>query len=200
MFFNSYESLMRELIDFISQPWPWHVSGLLISGVMILMIFFGKKFGVSSNLRTVCSIAGAGKFVDYFKFDWKKDIWNLTFVLGAFIGGFIANNFLTKNKTVAISTATKEKLLDLGFVNPGQGYIPTNVLSWEALSSIHGWLFVVVGGMMVGFGTRYAGGCTSGHAISGLSNLQLPSLVSVIGFFIGGLLMTWVVFPMLFTA
>ncbi len=189
---------MREIIDWVSQPWPWHVSGVLITVVMVLMILYGKRFGVSSNLRTVCSIAGAGRLADYFKFDWKADVWNLVFILGALIGGYVANNFLTQEKTVAISTATKEKLLALGFIQPGEGYLPTNVLSWEALSTPTGWLFVVIGGMMVGFGTRYAGGCTSGHAISGLSNLQLPSLVSVIGFFIGGLLMTHVLFPLIF--
>lgn len=50
----------------------------------------------------------------------------------------------------------------------------------------------------MGFGARWAGGCTSGHAISGLSNLQLPSLVAVLGFFAGGLLMTHLLFPLLF--
>ena len=191
---------MRELIDWISQPWPWHVSGLLIAAVMILMIFYGKKFGVSSNLRTMCSLLGAGKLADYFKFNWKSDGWNLVFAIGAFLGGYIANEYLTVDKTVAISAATKAKLLSYGFVNPGGDYIPTHILSWTALNTVNGWIFVVGGGIMVGFGTRYAGGCTSGHAISGLSNLQVPSLVSVIGFFIGGLFITHVVFPFLFSA
>ena len=60
-------------------------------------------------------------------------------------------------------------------------------------------MVLAVGGFLVGFGTRYAGGCTSGHAISGLSNLQLPSLVAVIGFFIGGLVMTHLIFPYLYS-
>jgi uncharacterized membrane protein YedE/YeeE len=52
---------------------------------------------------------------------------------------------------------------------------------------------LLVGGVLIGFGTRYAGGCTSGH-VSGLSNLQIPSLKAVIGFF-GGLIMSYFYSP-----
>jgi uncharacterized membrane protein YedE/YeeE len=57
---------------------------------------------------------------------------------------------------------------------------------------------MVIGGFLVGFGTRYAGGCTSGHAISGLSNLQFASLIATIGFFAGGLIATHLLYPLLF--
>jgi len=64
--------------------------------------------------------------------------------------------------------------------------------------SLKGFLVLAFGGLMVGFGSRYAGGCTSGHAISGLSDLQIQSLIAVAGFFIGGLLMTYFVLPLIF--
>jgi uncharacterized membrane protein YedE/YeeE len=54
---------------------------------------------------------------------------------------------------------------------------------------------IVVGGFLVGFGTRYAGGCTSGHAIMGLSNLQWPSLVATISFMVGGFIMANLILP-----
>ncbi len=182
-------------MDLIYEPWPWYVAGPIIAFVMVLLLLFGKTFGLSSNFRTVCSIAGAGKVADFFKFDWKAQVWNLVFVLGTIIGGFIAHNFLTIDQSVNINPATVENLESLGMENVGKSYAPSSMFGIEALSSIKGWLILIIGGMLVGFGTRYAGGCTSGHAISGLSNLQLPSLIAVIGFFIGGLIMTYFILP-----
>ncbi|MGL1889676.1 MAG: YeeE/YedE family protein [Reichenbachiella sp.] len=187
------------MIEWISQPWPWYVGGPMIAVVMILLMYFGKRFGISSSLDTMCTIAGAGKMIDYFNVEWKSKIWNLVFALGTLIGGFISYEFLTPDNTVAISEATKESLLALGFQNPGSQYLPVELFSWDSLSSLRGAIILIGGGVLVGFGTRYAGGCTSGHAISGLSNLEFPSLVAVVGFFIGGLIMTHLILPFLLT-
>lgn len=186
------------MIDFLSQPWPWYVAGPLIALIMFGLLFFGKSLGISSNLRTMCAALGAGKNCDFFDFNWKDQIWNLVFVLGLIIGGFISNQWLTNESPVALSAATQVDLLSMG-VNTASGLAPSNIFSWEALGTIKGLIMIVGGGFLVGFGTRYAGGCTSGHAISGLSNLQLPSLIAVIGFFIGGLLVTHFVLPYLLT-
>lgn len=164
---------------------------------MFLMLYFGKKFGVSSNLRTMCSIAGAGKFSDFFRFDWKADVWNLVFILGALIGGFIARQYLTFDPSVAISSETVQDLTALGIEQAGSDFAPATLFGWEALLSLRGVVMLIGGGILIGFGTRYAGGCTSGHAISGLSNLQLPSLLAVVGFFIGGLVMTHFLLPII---
>ena len=180
------------------QSWPWYVSGPLIALVMALLIFMGKRFGMSSNLETFCSIGGAGKFVDYFKVDLKSKRWSLLVVLGAVIGGYIGAHFLSPNPAVDISQSTVEKLEDLGFQSAGEAYLPTELFNGEALAQPKVWVILLLAGFLVGFGTRYAGGCTSGHAISGLSNLQRPSLIAVIGFFIGGLLMVHVLFPIIF--
>jgi uncharacterized membrane protein YedE/YeeE len=184
-------------MDWIYEPWPWYVAGPMIVLVMVLLLFFGKSFGVSANLRSMCSIAGAGKVADFFRFDWRSQIWNLIFVLGAIIGGFIAHNYLTLDHEVELNSKTVESLEALGMTSVGETYLPDTIFGEEALSSWEGWLFLVVGGILIGFGTRYAGGCTSGHAISGLSNLQVPSLIAVIGFFIGGLIMTHVILPLI---
>ncbi len=185
-------------MDYILQPWAWYVAGPLITFVMFLLFYAGKKFGVSSNLETICAIGGAGKMVDFFKFDWRKNTWNLVFILGTIIGGFIAFQWLTPNEVVAISPQTIQDLSDLGFQNAGGHYLPDEIFSTDAIFSLKGFLILIGAGVLVGFGSRYAGGCTSGHAIVGLSNLELPSLISVIGFFIGGLVMTWIVFPLIF--
>ena len=179
----------------ILEPWPWYVAGPGIALVMGLLVYFGKSFGVSSNLRTMCSLAGAGKYVDFFKFDWKSQIWNLIFILGAIIGGFIAHNYLSISHEIALNSKTIASLEELGFSNVGSAYMPAGIFGLDVLFTVKGWLYLLTGGALVGFGTRYAGGCTSGHAISGLSNLQLPSLIAVIGFFIGGLIMTYLVLP-----
>lgn len=185
-------------MDFILEPWPWYVAGPLITFVMFLLFYFGKKFGVSSNLETICSLGGAGKFNDFFKTDWKKNSWNLLFVVGLIIGGFISSQWLTPNETVAISQQTIQDLSDLGFQNAGAQYLPDEIFSIETMFSLKGFLILLIAGVLVGFGSRYAGGCTSGHAITGLSNLEIPSLISVIGFFIGGLIMTWLLLPLIF--
>jgi len=182
-------------MELIFNPWPWYIAGPIISFVMLFLILFGKTFGMSSNLRTICSIAGAGKYSDFFKFDWKLQIWNLVVILGAIIGGYIAHNFMTLDQSIELNTKTIENLKSLGIVDAGSSFMPDQLFGVQVLSSWQGWLFLVLGGMLIGFGTRYAGGCTSGHAISGLSNLQLPSLIAVIGFFIGGLAMTHFLLP-----
>ena len=183
-------------MEWITQPWAWYTSGLVIAFIMVLLIFFGKSFGFSSNLRTMCTIAGAGKAVSFFKFDWKKQSWNLLFVAGSVIGGYIANTWLNDGSVVEISQATINDLANLGIAAP-EGMQPTEIFSWEFASSAKGLIFLLFGGFLVGFGARWAGGCTSGHAISGLSDLQIPSLIAVVGFFIGGLLMTHVFLPFL---
>jgi uncharacterized protein len=183
-------------MEWISQPWPWYTSGLVIAFIMVLLIFFGKSFGFSANLRTMCTMAGAGKAVSFFKFDWKKQSWNLLFVVGSVIGGFIANTWLNDGSVVEISQATINDLAALGIAAP-VGIQPTEIFSWEFASTAKGLIFLIFGGFLVGFGARWAGGCTSGHAISGLSDLQIPSLIAVVGFFIGGLVMTHLLLPFL---
>lgn len=188
---------MNEIISFISQPWPWYVAGPLIAVTMFSLLFFGNTFGISANLRTICSIVGAGKNCEFFDFNWKSQMWNLVFAGGLVIGGAIAHLYLTPTSEVNISPETIQELSAYGIANPGRELVPSSVFNWEALLTLKGFFMMVIGGFLVGFGTRYAGGCTSGHAISGLSDLQLPSLIAVIGFFIGGLFITYLVIPYL---
>ena len=184
------------MIDFLLNPWPWWFSGAMISAVMFSLIFFGKSFGFSSNLRTICAMT-FGRRVKFFDFDWKENPWHLTFLVGAALGGWLSYQFMHGGIAVDLSEATLRDLDALGFAAP-TGMQPEEVFSWGSLMTLKGFLVLAVGGFLVGFGTRYAGGCTSGHAISGLSNLQLPSLVAVIGFFIGGLVMTHLLFPYIY--
>lgn len=183
------------MLELIREPWAWYVAGPMIAGVMFLLLFFGKNFGVSANLRTMCSIGGAGRFSDFFRFDWKSQIWNLLFVIGSIIGGFIASEYLSTDVPMKLSEGVIADLEAMGISNPGATILPEELFGFEALLSLRGIVMLVGGGILIGFGTRYAGGCTSGHAISGLSDLQLPSLVAVIGFFIGGLVMTYLILP-----
>ena len=185
-------------MEHILNPWPWYISGPLIALVMALLLYFGKTFGMSSNLRTMCTIGGAGKFADFFKFNWKDQIWNLIVVFGAIIGGFIATQYLSNDSITNLNAETVNELQHMGFNNAGQTLVPNEMFNLEAITSVKGLFLLILGGLLVGFGTRYAGGCTSGHAITGLSSLQKPSLIAVIGFFIGGLIMTNIILPLIF--
>lgn len=191
-------TLAVNLQESLAQPWPWYVAGPIIALTMFALLYFGKEFGVSGNLRTMCAIGGAGQVSDFFKFDWKGQIWNLVFVAGTLIGGYLAANFMAppEGNLAHISDATVNDLQAIG-MQIEQGAVPMvpDMFNWSTLQS---WLILLSGGFLVGFGARYGGGCTSGHAISGLSNLQLPSLIAVIGFFIGGLFMTFFLLPLIF--
>lgn len=185
--------------EFITQPWSWWFSGLVIVAIMFILLFFGKSFGFSANLRTICAAGGAGKKVKFFNFDWKKQVWNLVFLVGAIIGGYIANTFMSsEDYVVEIAESTVSDLAALGFATPS-GVQPMELFSMESLFTLKGFLVLAIGGLFVGFGARYAGGCTSGHAISGISDLQVPSIIAVVGFFIGGLIMTFGIFPLIFS-
>lgn len=182
----------------ILQPWPWYISGPLIAVVMFLLVYFGKTFGMSSNLETLCALGGAGKKVKYFNFNWKDKKWNLIVVIGAIFGGYIAQFHLSNPITIELNPKTIEHLQSSGFDNVGKSLLPPEIYDWGHALTLKGISILIIGGFLIGFGTRYAGGCTSGHAITGLSSLQLPSLIAVIGFFIGGLIMINLLFPLIF--
>lgn len=190
-----------QLRDFISQPWPWYVGGGMIALIMFLLLWFGKNFGISDNFRIMCAADGADKTNDFFNINWRDQEWNLLVALGAVFGGYMASHyFASPDGLVAhVSPATIETLRTHGLSFEGDKVpLVPDWYTWAALFTWKGLLFIVGGGFLVGFGARYAGGCTSGHAISGLSALELPSLVAVLGFFMGGLTMTYLIFPLLF--
>jgi uncharacterized protein len=185
-------------MDFLFETWHWSISGFLIGIIMLALTYFGKTFGMSANLRTMCSVVGAGKSVAYFNFDWKEQKWNLAVVTGAIFGGFVAYYFLNSPTNFTINPKTIVSLNAIGIDAPNGKIAPSLLFSLDAVLSIKGFFILLFGGFLIGFGTPYAGGCTSGHAISGLSNFQLPSLIAVIGFFVGGLVMAHFILPILF--
>jgi len=185
-------------MDVIFQTWPWYVSGFLIGMIMLCLIYFGKVFGMSSNLSTLCSMTGIGKVVPFFNFNWKAQRWNLLVVLGAMLGGFVAVQFMSDASNVDINPKTIAQLTQMGIDAPNGKLLP-NTLFGNAIFESPKMIFIlIIGGVLIGFGTRYASGCTSGHAISGLSNFQIQSLKAVIGFFIGGLIMAHLILPLIF--
>jgi uncharacterized membrane protein YedE/YeeE len=189
---------MQSIIELLKEPWPWYVAGPIIAMVYTMLALFGKSFGISSSLRAACSMLGAGKNIPFFDFDWKSQIWNFMFIFGSIIGGFIAATYMSNGEGMILSPSTIEAVNELNITSYQDGIYPTELLSLEALFTWKGFIYLIGGGLLIGFGTRYAGGCTSGHAISGLANLQIPSVIAVVGFFIGGLFMTHVLIPIIF--
>jgi uncharacterized membrane protein YedE/YeeE len=182
---------MEQFIEWISQPWPWWVAGPIIGlTVPALLILGNKTFGISSSLRHICA-ACVPAGIPFFTYNWRKEMWNLVFVLGVLIGGFLATTFLANPDTIVVAEATQHDLAALG-ITDYSSLMPAEIFTWENLFTGKGLLFFVIGGFLVGFGTRYAGGCTSGHAIMGISSLQWPSVVATIFFMVGGFLMTHV--------
>lgn len=182
------------MLDWLQQPWPWYIAGPLIGlTVPALLLLGNKSFGISSSLRHVCAACMPAK-IPFFQYDWKKEIWNLFFVAGVLVGGFIAAQWLANPDPMQVNPKLAEELAGYG-ITQYDSLIPAEVFSWSSLVSVRGIFMIVVGGFLVGFGTRYAGGCTSGHAIMGLSNLQWPSLVATCCFMAGGLIMANLFLP-----
>ncbi|MEG0851337.1 MAG: YeeE/YedE thiosulfate transporter family protein [Flavobacterium sp.] len=184
------------MIEIIKNPWPWYIAGPLIGlTVPILLILGNKSFGISSSLRHICAACLPAN-IPFFKYDWKKEIWNLFFVTGIFLGGVVAIHFIPNPDPMVISPNLAKELVSYGITNYSN-LVPIDIMNWETLFTLKGFILMVIGGFFVGFGTRYAGGCTSGHAIMGLSNLQWPSLVATISFMVGGFIMANLILPII---
>ncbi len=182
------------MLEIIRQPWPWYVAGTLIGLTVPALLLIGNKhFGVSSSLRHICAACVPGN-ISFFKYDWKKETWNLFFVAGILLGGIVATQFLSNPDPIVVAAKTTKDLQALN-IDVDHELMPASIFSVENLFTLKGLIFFVIGGFLVGFGTRYAGGCTSGHAIMGLSTLQWPSLVATCCFMVGGFAMVHVVFP-----
>lgn len=187
---------MTHIIDLIRQPWPWYVAGPLIGLTVPALLLLGNKhFGISANLRHICAMCVPAN-IPFFKYDWKKEVWNLVFAGGILLGGILATWLLYNPAPVQVNPALATELSRYG-INDYNGLVPADVFSWQQLFTVRGLLMMVGGGFLIGFGTRYAGGCTSGHAITGLSNLQWPSLVATICFMVGGLIMANFILPVI---
>ncbi|GHE34046.1 YeeE/YedE family protein [Sphingobacterium griseoflavum] len=182
------------MIALLKEPWPWYIAGPLIGlTVPILLLIGNKSFGISSSLRHICASCIPAD-IPFFKYDWKKEVWNLFFVLGIFLGGAIAVRLFPNEAPVTVNPKLMQELAGYG-INDYSNLVPMDLMNWSSLFTVKGVILMVVGGFFVGFGTRYAGGCTSGHAIMGLSNLQWPSLIATISFMIGGFAMANLILP-----
>jgi uncharacterized protein len=182
------------MLDFLKQPWPWYIAGPLIGlTVPALLLLGNKSFGISSSLRHVCAACIPAK-IPFFQYDWKKEIWNLFFVVGILAGGIIAAQLLANPEPIQVNPKLSAELATYGVTNYS-GIVPKDLFAWSELLTARGIFMMVIGGFLVGFGTRYAGGCTSGHAIMGLSNLQWPSLVATCCFMAGGFIMANLIMP-----
>lgn len=183
-------------MESISSPWPWYIAGPLIGLMVPLLLLLGNKsFGISSSLRHICAACLPAK-IPFFQYDWKKESWNLFLVAGVLLGGTIAATVLASNEPVAVSDKLKDELNTYG-VHDYSNLVPVELFNFENLLSLKGFVLMVVGGFLVGFGTRYAGGCTSGHSIMGISTLQWPSVIATICFMIGGFIVANLVLPFL---
>lgn len=184
------------MLELIKQPWPWYIAGPIIGlTVPILLILGNKSFGISSSLRHICASCIPAN-ISFFKYDWKKEAWNLFFVFGIFIGGAIGYHLLTNDNPIVVDPRLTAELATYG-ITDFSNLVPQDLMNWQALFTVKGFIVLVIGGFLVGFGTRYAGGCTSGHAIMGLSNLQWPSLIATMSFMVGGFIMANYLLPLI---
>jgi hypothetical protein len=185
-------------MEVLFHTWHWAVAGFLIALIMLTLNYFGKVFGMSSNLRSLCTLAGGDKYAAFFKFDVKSQYWNLLVLAGAMLGGFVAVHYMSDPSNVTLNPQTIIQLQKMGIEAPNGKLLPDALFGNAVFTSPKMIAVLLIGGLLIGFGSRYAGGCTSGHAIAGMSNLQRQSLKAVVGFFIGGLIMSHFILPLIF--
>lgn len=184
------------MIETLKQPWPWYIAGAFIGLIIPTLLILGNKhFGISANLRHACAACLPAN-IKFFKYDWKKEVWNIYFVGGILIGSFVAIQFLSTPEPIQVHPNLLSELKQYGITDNSK-MLPSELFSFNSLFTLRGFIMLVVGGFLVGFGARYAGGCTSGHAIMGISNLQVPSMIATASFMAGGFLMANVLLPLI---
>jgi uncharacterized protein len=187
---------METIINFISQPWPWYVAGPLIGMVILLLQWIDNKpLAASASYRHVCA-ATLPAGIPFLKYNWKAETWNLFFVVGIFAGGFLAGILLSHPANISITDETTRQLLSAGLADTS-GFVPAELFSFSALQTIPGFIIMVIGGFFIGFGSRYAGGCVSGHSMTGISDLQWTSMLATACIFAGGIFTSYVLLPLI---
>jgi len=184
------------MLEMLKQPWPWYVAGVIIGLIVPALLILGNKhFGISANLRHACAACFPAD-IKFFKYDWKKEIWNFFFVAGIIAGAIIAARLIANPNPIVVNPTLASELAGFG-ITDNSNMLPEELFSWRSLFSLRGLVMLIGGGFLVGFGARYAGGCTSGHAIMGLSDLQWPSLIATIMFMAGGFIMANLILPII---
>ena len=186
---------MHQFIEWLSQPWPWYVTGPLIGLLVPLLLILGNvHFGLSSSYRQICSACVPSGIKYFTEYNWQESKWRLFFAVGIGLGGFVGANYLAVDHTSQLTIAAINDMKALGITSFSQ-FLPSEIYNWEMLLTPTGMIVMVGGGFLTGFGVRYANGCTSGHAIMGLSLLSVGSLIAVMGFFVGGMVVTNLLLP-----
>lgn len=184
------------MLELLRQPWTWYVAGIIIGLIVPALLILGNKhFGISANLRHACAACFPAD-IKFFKYDWKKEIWNFFFVGGILLGAILAVTLLNDPNPIVVNPKLVSELSTYG-INDFSNMVPSQLFSFDSLFTLRGLIMLIGGGFLVGFGSRYAGGCTSGHAIMGLSDLQVPSLIATISFMVGGFIMANLLLPII---
>lgn len=183
---------MDTLLDLLYSPWPWYVTGPIIGALVPLLILIGSRsFGISQNLEHLCAITQPSRCrVSFFKYDWRPSVWSLVFATGVGLGGFLGGFVFSNPEPIQLSSQASNMFASWGLSTP-VSLNPIELFSFSGDNI----LLLIATGILIGFGTRYAYGCTSGHAITGLATFQLQSLYAVIGIFAGGLFASHFIVP-----
>jgi uncharacterized membrane protein YedE/YeeE len=155
----------------------WAVAGASVAGITLLLLFVAnRRLGISSGFDDLCSLVLPQPYFRRSAITSGRP-WRLPFLAGLVLGGFLS----------ALLGGGWSPTWALGMFDEVVGWGPAGKVAW-----------MFVGGLFIGFGTRLAGGCTSGHGIFGLSNLELPSLLSTVSFMAGGMMTTQLLYRVIF--
>lgn len=184
------------MLEFLTEPWQWYVAGPLIGLIVPLLLILGNKhFGISSSMRHICA-AFFPSNLPFFKYEWRREMWNLFFVSGVLVGAMIAASFFSNPEPIRLNEKLVAEMQSYN-VNDTKRLLPSELFTFENLFTIKGFILIVAGGFFIGFGTRYAGGCTSGHSIMGIANLQLSSFIATCCFMLGGIVVANYIIPII---
>lgn len=163
------------MVSLKDKSWSPYVAGILI-GLLQIPAFMIMSTALGTSSSYVTAAVNLGQFFDtsileisYAKqhFEGAKNYWQLFVVVGIIIGAFLSSR-LSGTKRSDISP------------------IWTNALC--SSTRLTRFIMAFIGGFIMLLGARIADGCTSGHGISGVSQLTIGSMIAVFCMFVGGII------------
>ncbi len=155
------------------EPIHWAWAGMGIAAItLLLQSLANTSLGISTSFENLCALISDSPYLNRGGLLAGAQ-WRFPFITGLLLAGVVS----------AVLGGGWQPTWDLGMFDTHIGGGPIVKVIW-----------MFAGGILIGLGTRMAGGCTSGHGIFGMSNFEKSSLIATLSFMTAGLITTNVIY------